>query len=255
MSIEIEWKPRISGDIIGQVSSKSIFREVEKVMGGLFREKEEVRMDKELAEIGAKLREARLAANMTQEQAAESLKVSRETLSNWESGSACPNMTSITRMSKLYKVDLDDLMEETHYTDCLKASAGEIKSKTKVPKIIVLASYLFIWILTVAMYFVMDPGDAMGYSLVFFWGVIPVATFVVSFVIGLKSLWGKLGFIAPIILGVMYMLADLVTFRLSHMIDQNTFDGPKFIYLIAGIVISFIGLGIGLLIKRLKKTH
>lgn len=229
MSIEIEWKPCISEIIIWRITFRG-------------------EKDMEKAEIGSKLREARLAANLTWEQAAERLNVSRETLSNWESGSDCPDIASITRMSKLYKVSLDDLLQDYPKT-------GTNACEGKMSKIILPVSYLLIWIITVVMYFIMDPGDAMGYSLVFFWGVLPVTTFVVSIIIGLKGLWGKLGLIAPVILGVMYMLADLVTFRLSHMIDQNTIDSPKFIYFIAGTVISFIGLGIGLLIKRLRKTH
>ena len=35
-------------------------------------------------EIGAKLRQARIAAGLTQEQAAEALGVSRQSISNWE---------------------------------------------------------------------------------------------------------------------------------------------------------------------------
>lgn len=42
-------------------------------------------------DIGKKLRDARNAAKLTQESAAESLGVSRQTISNWETGKTYPD--------------------------------------------------------------------------------------------------------------------------------------------------------------------
>lgn len=39
-----------------------------------------------LTDIGTKIKEARVAAQLTQEQVAEALGVSRQTVSNWENG-------------------------------------------------------------------------------------------------------------------------------------------------------------------------
>lgn len=39
-----------------------------------------------LMDIGAKIRDARVKSGLTQEQAAEALSVSRQTISNWETG-------------------------------------------------------------------------------------------------------------------------------------------------------------------------
>lgn len=41
-------------------------------------------------------------------QVAESLLVSRQTISNWENGKSLPDIVSVIRMSELYNVSLDD---------------------------------------------------------------------------------------------------------------------------------------------------
>lgn len=52
-------------------------------------------------DIGTKIREARAAAHLTQEQAAEALGVSRQTISNWENNRTYPDIVSVIRMSDL----------------------------------------------------------------------------------------------------------------------------------------------------------
>ena len=61
--------------------------------------------------IADKIREARIGKKYTQEQAAEELKVSRQTVSNWENGKTLPDIVSVIRMSELYKVSLDELIK------------------------------------------------------------------------------------------------------------------------------------------------
>ena len=62
--------------------------------------------------IGTKLQQARLQAKMTQEQVAEVLGVSRQTLSNWENEKTYPDIISVIKMSDLYAVSLDHLLKE-----------------------------------------------------------------------------------------------------------------------------------------------
>lgn len=57
-------------------------------------------------DIGAKIKDARAAAGLTQEQAAEALGVSRQTISNWENEKTYPDIASVVRMSDLYAVSL-----------------------------------------------------------------------------------------------------------------------------------------------------
>ncbi len=61
--------------------------------------------------IADKIRSARVKKEYTQEQAAEALAVSRQTVSNWENGKSLPDILSIIRMSELYGTSLDELLK------------------------------------------------------------------------------------------------------------------------------------------------
>lgn len=52
----------------------------------------------------------RTQGNVTQEQLAEQLSVSRQSVSKWESGASFPEMDTLLRICDLYEVDLDTLL-------------------------------------------------------------------------------------------------------------------------------------------------
>lgn len=62
--------------------------------------------------IGEKLKQFRVKANLTQEQAAQAAGVSRQTMSNWENGRSVPDILSVARMAELYGITLDELVRE-----------------------------------------------------------------------------------------------------------------------------------------------
>ncbi len=62
-------------------------------------------------EIEKKLKDARVNAGLTQEQLAEKIMVSRQTISNWENGKSLPDIVSIIKLSDLYQISLDDLLK------------------------------------------------------------------------------------------------------------------------------------------------
>lgn len=62
--------------------------------------------------IGNKLNQLRKLSGMTQEQLAEKINVSRQTVSKWESDSTSPDLESIVKISRIFHVSLDDLLEE-----------------------------------------------------------------------------------------------------------------------------------------------
>ncbi len=62
-------------------------------------------------EIADKIKNARIQKEYTQEQAAEYLFVSRQTISNWENAKSLPDIISIIRMSELYEISLDELLK------------------------------------------------------------------------------------------------------------------------------------------------
>ena len=73
-------------------------------------------------EINKKLKDARLNSGLTQEQVAEKIMVSRQTISNWETGKSLPDIVSIINMSDLYQISLDELLK------------GDQKMKEKMEK-------------------------------------------------------------------------------------------------------------------------
>lgn len=63
-------------------------------------------------DIGQKLKKARQKAGVTQEQIAEVIGVSRQTISNWENNRSYPDIASVLRLSEAYEVSLDELLKE-----------------------------------------------------------------------------------------------------------------------------------------------
>lgn len=61
-------------------------------------------------EFNEKLQQLRKQNNLTQEQLAEQLYVSRTAISKWESGKGYPNIESLKSISKLFSVSIDDLL-------------------------------------------------------------------------------------------------------------------------------------------------
>jgi transcriptional regulator with XRE-family HTH domain len=65
----------------------------------------------DLQKIGTFLKELRKEKELTQEQLAETLNVSRRTVSRWETGSNMPDLDLLMEMADLYQVDLRELLD------------------------------------------------------------------------------------------------------------------------------------------------
>ena len=209
-------------------------------------------------DIGAKIKNARITAQLTQEQVAEELGVSRQTLSNWENGRTYPDIVSVIKMSDLYAVSLDHLLKEkeettvSNYMDYLEESTNAVKSQKKLSMTILIATFLGIWAISlIAFWFFGSGSDAMGYSIMFLWVLLPVTTFVVSLFIGKNSVWGGGRWLLSIFFGIMYMLAEYATFRTANMIAFEKFNLPEFMMIPVGAMISLMGMGIGFGVSRL----
>jgi len=62
-------------------------------------------------EIEKRLKDAREQAGLTQEQVAEAVMVSRQTISNWENAKSLPDIISVIKLSDLYKISVDELLK------------------------------------------------------------------------------------------------------------------------------------------------
>ncbi len=63
-------------------------------------------------EVGKKIYQLRKLSGMTQEQLAEKLNISRQTLSKWENGTSMPDVESVVGLSMLFQTSLDELLLE-----------------------------------------------------------------------------------------------------------------------------------------------
>ena len=85
--------------------------------------------------IADKIKNARIQKGHTQEQVAENLLVSRQTISNWENGKSLPDIISIIKMSELYELSLDEMMKgDKALLKKVERDVGAVKAEKKLIK-------------------------------------------------------------------------------------------------------------------------
>ena len=67
--------------------------------------------------LGEVLKEHRVRCKMTQEFVAESLGVSRQAVSKWETGTADPSTSNLLALAKLFGVSAEELLRQVDRTD------------------------------------------------------------------------------------------------------------------------------------------
>ena len=216
-------------------------------------------------EIGSKIKAARNKAGITQEKAADELGVTRQTISNWENNRSYPDIVSVVKMSDLYSVSLDHLLKEdkdikTSYLDHLEESTNVVKSNNRKTRILLVSVYLIVWIVAIAVFWIphwisgSGAVDAMGFSLMTFYVALPVTTIVTSFFIGKDHSWGISKWLMLLFYGIMFSLAEYVTFGLCNMIfnEYAKTNYPEIGMVLTGAVMAAIGIGAGILVSHLQ---
>lgn len=202
-------------------------------------------------DIGQKLKSARIASKLTQENVAERIGVSRQTISNWENSKSYPDIINVISLSDLYSITLDELLkEDKNMIGHLEESTNVVKSRRKFSKVVLLMSYLVIWAAAIIVFWLGGKSDAMGYSLVTLYLVLPISTLVISVFIGKDEGWINVKWIMLLFFGFMYMLASYATFTLANMASFDKSNFPEITESLPGIICSAIGLCIGSIIKR-----
>ncbi len=209
-------------------------------------------------EIGAKIRQARTEAGMTQEQAAEALGVSRQTVSNWETGKTYPDIVSVVRMSDLYGVSLDRLLKEdrdvSDYVNYLNESADRTRHRNRILLFGLLAAYVVVWALALVVYWCFAaPSDAMGYDVLVLVFLLPAVTLVFSAIIGANAAWGRGKWALSLAFGLMYALVRYATTDMAYMLHRGVMLAPRFEMFAIGAAISLLGMAAGTLIARLHR--
>lgn len=83
--------------------------------------------------IGEKLKQARLNKKMTQEEVADKLYVSRQSISNWENNKTYPDIGNVLALSDLYGISLDELLKGSdNFMKHLEESTDIVRSNKKL---------------------------------------------------------------------------------------------------------------------------
>lgn len=203
--------------------------------------------------IGQKLKNARTAAGFTQETAAEKIGVSRQTVSNWENNRSYPDILSVLAMSELYGVSLDELLKgDPGMTAHLEDSTNLVKSRKRLAKAVWFACYLLVWALCILFFWLGGRSDAMGYSLVVLYLVLPAATIAFSAFMGQEECGPNERWLLLLLCGFLYMCVPYATFSLSNMAHTSVFRLPELWDMLPGLLCAAAGMGAGVGVRAIR---
>lgn len=80
-------------------------------------------------EFHEKLQQLRKGKNMTQQQLADMLYVSRTAVSKWESGKGYPNIESLKRIAQLFDVSVDQLLSDKKRTELAERGTRRARAR------------------------------------------------------------------------------------------------------------------------------
>ena len=210
-------------------------------------------------DIGGKIKKSRTDAKITQEQAAQALGISRQTISNWENERSYPDIVSVLKMSDLYSVSLDYLLKGEgpmkDYLDYIEESTNTVKSKTRLSKLLLVLSYLVIWAFNIMASWRFSAGSiteaqAGGVQ----WLMLPAVTIILSLLIGKNNYWGKHKWLAPIGFGLMFMLSVYASYGMRERLIFNRVDLQTISFFFIGTIASMIGMALGHALFADKKS-
>ena len=113
--------------------------------------------------VGTLIKEARISADLTQEQLAEKMNVSRRSVSRWETGSNLPDLDLLIEMADFYQVDLRELLNGERKSEqmnpemketLLQAAEYANEDKKRISKTVLI--YLSLGILALIVHTVLD---------------------------------------------------------------------------------------------------
>lgn len=202
-------------------------------------------------EIGSKLKQARKEKGITQEQAAERLGVSRQTLSHWENNRSYPDIVRVLQMSELYAVSLDHLLKEEitmkqTYRDFLEESTNTVKAKRTVSKMILLSTYFILWVAAMLIFWHMRDPWIAGLDVTLRWVVLPLLLLVATVTVAKQDWWGKGNWLCVIGAALTFLTVPYTEYVEDRGTASFIFRFPNFGYMIVGILIACCGITIGL---------
>ena len=97
--------------------------------------------------LGDTIRSKREERDMTQQELAEILHVTRQTVSRWESGSRCPDLILSKKIADTFGISLDELVSSSDVESYVPKKAGvpEIKKMLAAIFLLTLATWFMIY--------------------------------------------------------------------------------------------------------------
>ena len=80
---------------------------------------------------GKKILDARKKANLSQEEIAEKLNITRQTVSKWESNETVPNINQVKLLAKIYKISLEELLNYNKIDEEIERIIKKTNTKTQ----------------------------------------------------------------------------------------------------------------------------
>lgn len=115
--------------------------------------------------------------------------------------------------------------------------------------------YVIVWGFAMVVFYGYDWKDeAMAFSILFIWVVMPVMNFVFAFILGRLNSGGWAKWLIPVAMGIMYMLLEYFTFSMSNNVATHSINPPEWTMIAIGGIIALIGMMIGSAM-RMKKAH
>ena len=99
--------------------------------------------------IGDKLYELRKNQNLSQEEVAEKLNVTRQTISKWETNQSMPDLDKIVPLCELYGISADSLLKGTVDIKQRETNSFEITSQLRKEKAKVISTSVFLYFLSI----------------------------------------------------------------------------------------------------------
>lgn len=111
--------------------------------------------------LGERLFELRKTKNLTQDEVAEKLNVTRQTVSKWETNQSSPDFDKIVPISELFEIGVEELLtgkkEEKQGKEEVQEEKVITKQEAKEKSAKVVSGSIFIYILAVALIMILVP--------------------------------------------------------------------------------------------------
>ena len=133
-------------------------------------------------EIAGRLTQLRKAKELSQEELASRLGVSRQAVSKWERGDSLPDVVMLKTIADLYGLRVDDLLTEDGVASALAEAAGREKKRDAylMQKMLIAAMWVtMVWVVAVVVFLYSQFSIGKMYWMAFVWAV-PVS-FAVAF--------------------------------------------------------------------------